>query len=70
MVRKAQVEVAEGNPRGDWVDTDDLNSGKNSKDQILTDNVHLSTEGYKILGQRFAEKAIALINNEPSGIKK
>jgi len=28
MVRKAQVAVAEADPRGAWVDTDDLNDGK------------------------------------------
>ena len=55
-VRKAQVEVAEASPRGDWVDTDDLNGDKNG--------VHYTVpEGYNILGKRFAEKAIELIKN-------
>jgi hypothetical protein len=52
MVRKAQVEVAEADPRGAWVDTDDLNGEKNA--------LHYSAEGYKKLGERFAEKSIAL----------
>ena len=55
MVREAQVEVAEADPRGAWVDTDDLNDGKNQND------LHYSVDGYKTLGKRFAEKAIELI---------
>ena len=52
IVRDAQVKVAEASPRGAWVDTDDLN-GKN-------DDLHYDKEGYKVLGARFAAKAIAL----------
>ena len=54
MVRKAQVEVAEANPRSSWVDTDDLNGKKN-------DLHYTKPEGYRVLGKRFAEKAIELI---------
>lgn len=53
MVRKAQVEVAEATPRGAWVDTDDLNGDKN--------DLHYTEDGYKKLGERFAEKSIGLI---------
>jgi Carbohydrate esterase, sialic acid-specific acetylesterase len=53
MVRQVQVEVAESDPRGAWVDTDDLNGRKN--------DLHYTKEGYKILGKRFAAKAINLI---------
>jgi len=53
MVRQSQVEVAESDPRGAWVDTDDLNGPKNG--------LHYTKEGYKILGKRFAAKAINLI---------
>ena len=52
-VRKAQVEVAEKNPRGAWVDTDDLNGPK--------DGLHYNKEGYAELGKRFAEKAVELV---------
>jgi Carbohydrate esterase, sialic acid-specific acetylesterase len=52
IVRQAQVEVAESDPRGAWVDTDGLN---------IPNNVHYTGEGYKILGERFAAKAIELI---------
>ncbi|MDO9543440.1 MAG: sialate O-acetylesterase [Kiritimatiellia bacterium] len=54
IVRNAQVEIAETNSRGTWVDTDDLNGDKN-------DLHYTKPEGYKILGKRFAEKAIELI---------
>ncbi len=53
MVRKAQVEVAEAYSRGAWIDTDDLNDGK--------DALHYSAEGYKKLSERFAQKSIELI---------
>ena len=53
MVRQSQVEVAESDPRGAWVDTDNLNGPKNG--------LHYTKEGYKILGKRFAAKAINLI---------
>ena len=63
-VREAQVKIAEALPRGAWVDTDDLNSGVNEKGEKIEDNLHFSVEGYKILGKRFADKAIELINRK------
>jgi hypothetical protein len=65
MVREAQMEVAESDPRGSWVNTDDLNDGINEKGEQITNDLHCSVKGYKLLGQRFAEKAIALIKNRP-----
>jgi hypothetical protein len=53
MVREVQVQVAKDLPRADWVDTDDLNGPKNG--------IHATKDGFKTLGERFAEKAIALI---------
>jgi len=58
MVRKAQVEVAEADARGAWVDTDDLNNKAGGRNDL-----HYTSEGYKTLGSRFADKAIELINN-------
>lgn len=52
-VRKAQAAVAEADPRGAWVDTDDLN-GNN-------DGLHYTAEGYKKLGERFANESLNLI---------
>jgi hypothetical protein len=65
MVRKAQVEVAESDPHGAWIDTDDLNDGKNTRGDEIKNDLHLSVEGYKRLGQRFADKAIELIKRQP-----
>jgi hypothetical protein len=59
-IRKTQQEFAESHPRGAWVDTDDLNDKKRA-DGTITHDLHYTPEGYKILGQRFAEKSIALI---------
>jgi len=47
---------ADGDPHGAWVNTDDLNGPNNA--------VHYTGENSKILGQRFAEMAIALINKQ------
>jgi hypothetical protein len=68
MVRKTQVKVAEADPRGSWVDTDDLNDGRNKKGKDIMNDLHYSAEGYKILGKRFAEEAIELITNKPKAI--
>lgn len=53
VVRDAQVQVAEADPRAAWVDTDDLNGPK--------DGLHYTKDGYKKLGERFARKALALL---------
>jgi len=52
-IRKIQMEVADSYDRGAWVNTDDLNQVK--------DRVHYTDEGYRTLGNRFADKAIFLI---------
>jgi hypothetical protein len=58
MVREIQVKLATDDPNGEWVDTDDLNNkGPDGKQNDL----HYTRDGYKLLGERFAEKAIALI---------
>lgn len=61
IVRNAQVEFADASTRAAWVNTDDLNDGKNKKGKQIKDDLHYSVEGYRILGERFAEKAIELI---------
>ena len=63
MVRKIQVKVAESNPHFDWVNTDDLNDGKNNKGKEITNDLHMSVKGYVKMGERFAQKAIRLIEN-------
>jgi hypothetical protein len=53
LVREQQVKVAEASERGAWIDTDDL--------PMKGDNLHYTGEGFKTMGQRFADKAIELI---------
>ncbi|MGB2128237.1 MAG: sialate O-acetylesterase [Flavicella sp.] len=64
MIREVQVKVAQSNPRFDWVNTDDLNDGLDKKQRLLKNGLHMSIDGYRIMGSRFAEKAIALIEQE------
>ena len=64
IVRDAQVEVAESNSKFDWVNTDDLNDGINNKGKKISNDLHMSVEGYKELGRRFANKSIRIINNK------
>jgi Carbohydrate esterase, sialic acid-specific acetylesterase len=68
-VRDVLVELGTESPRGAWVDTDDLNDGmqtrgKNEPRELakVTNDLHYTDEGYVILGQRLADKAIELIN--------
>lgn len=63
MIRDIQVKVAESNPRFDWVNTDDLNDGVNSTGNEIKNDLHMSVKGYEVLGKRFAEKSIQLIEN-------
>jgi hypothetical protein len=60
VLRKAQVAVAEADPRGAWVDTDDLNDKKGKRGEMKND-MHYTADGYRLLGERFAKKAIELI---------
>lgn len=62
-IRTAQEQVAEADPRGQWVDTDDLNEGLNTRGETIANSIHYSVEGYKTLGNRFAEEAIKLIRD-------
>jgi len=64
MVQAAQMRVADEHPKGAWINTDDLNSGIDGKGEEIHDNLHFSVEGYKVLGQRFADAAIQLITNQ------
>ena len=61
MIRDIQVKVAESNPRFDWIDTDDLNDGINSEGKEIKNDLHMSKRGYEIMGKRFADKSIRLI---------
>lgn len=61
MIRDVQVKVAESNPRFDWINTDDLNDGVNRAGKKIKNDLHMSEKGYVIMGERFANKAIQLI---------
>lgn len=63
MIRNIQVKVAEANPHFDWVNTDDLNDGVNREGKEIKNDLHMSAEGYVIMGKRFADKSIQLIEN-------
>lgn len=65
-IREIQVQFAKDNPRTEWVDTDDLNDGKNRKGKDIKDDLHYSVEGYKTFGTRLAEKSIKLIKQHAS----
>jgi hypothetical protein len=55
-IRQAQVDFASKRPRTGWIDTDDLNGASNG--------LHYGKEGWRQLGERFAQKAIELIKND------
>lgn len=61
LVREAQQAVVDRHPRAALVLTDDLNDGTNRKGKTIKNDLHLSSTGYKMLGTRFAERAIHLI---------
>ncbi len=63
-VRAAQVAFAESSARYAWVDTDDLNDGLNKNGDPIEDDLHYSVEGYRTLGEHFAQEAIALVRKQ------
>jgi len=64
MIREIQVNVAESSPRFDWINTDDLNDGVNRAGKDIKNDLHMAADGYIIMGKRFADKAIKLIENK------
>ncbi|MEE2639540.1 MAG: sialate O-acetylesterase [Planctomycetota bacterium] len=60
-IREIQVQFAKDHPRTAWVDTDDLNDGLNRRGKKIENDLHYSAEGYRIFGNRLAEKAIQLV---------
>jgi len=61
--RDRQVKYAEEHPNCEWINTDDLND-KVKDDSTVQNDLHYTEEGYKILAERFAEKAIVLIGKQ------
>ena len=66
-MRKLQMAMADADPLGAWIDTDDLNNMTDANTGKLRNDVHYTPEGYKIFGQRLAEKAIALTDPHSPG---
>ena len=61
-IRELQVAYADASPIGAWVNCDDLNDKTGRKaGKASNGSVHYTQEGYKLLGERFAEKATQLI---------
>ncbi len=63
MIRDVLVQTANAHPKGAWVDTDDLNDGLNAQGAEIENDLHMSVEGYTLLGKRFADASIKLIQN-------
>jgi len=40
---------------------DDLNDGTDRKGRSIKNDLHMSAKGYVIMGERFAEKSMALL---------
>jgi len=62
-VRKAQREIANEDPRGAWVDVDDLND-RLVKGKIQNVVHYNRPDGYITLGRRFARQGYALIKGK------
>ena len=59
-VRDAQVRLV-NHRRGAWIDTDDLNGGDANQPN---GDIHFPRQGAVVLGRRFADKAIELIDRQ------
>lgn len=64
-VRTVQVEVANADPHGAWVDCDDLNNKKIKG--VMTNDLHHTREDYELLGRRYMRQAKALIEGKKPG---
>lgn len=62
-VRALHVVLANRDPRGAWVDTDDLNDLV-GEDGARNNDLHYSPEGYREFGRRLAAQAVRLIRGE------
>lgn len=62
-VREVQVAFAKKYARGAWVDTDDLNDGKNRRGKEIKNDLHYSADGYVTFGKRLADASIKLIHD-------
>jgi hypothetical protein len=63
-IREIQQKLAESNPHGAWIDTDDLNTGINPWGVNEVDGGHFALDNYPVLGRRFADAADKLIGEQ------
>ncbi|EMI40738.1 acetyl xylan esterase [Rhodopirellula sp. SWK7] len=61
-VRQIHVNVAQSDPHGAWVDTDDCNN--KTKNGKPNNDLHYTAEGYDLFGRRLARQAVRLIKGE------
>ncbi len=61
-IRKIQVAIANDDPRGSWVDCDDLNNKE--KNGVARNDLHYTKEGYELLGRRYARQGKALVDGK------
>ena len=61
MIRNIQVDIALSDNKFDWINTDDLNDGFDKNGKEIKNNLHMSKDGYRVMGKRFANKGIELI---------
>lgn len=66
MVRSIQEKVGDSDPRFIWINTDDLNDGVNRQGKEISNDLHMSADGYVVMGKRFAKAAIDLIHHNIS----
>ncbi len=66
-VRDVQVKVANEDPLGAWVDTDDCNNKERNGKKL--DDLHYTKEGYKLFGERLARQAVRIINGQKPDMK-
>lgn len=65
-IREIQEKAGSADSKYAWINTDDLNDGFDRRGKAIANDLHMSKEGYVILGARFAEKAILIINKHSS----
>ena len=61
-IRNIQSKVTAEKENWYLINTDDLNDGINRKGRKISNDLHYSAKGYKILGQRFAQTCIQAIS--------
>ncbi len=62
IAKKHGIDVANSDPRGAWVDCDDLNDKQING--ITINDLHYTPQGYELLGRRYVRQAKALIEKE------